>query len=344
MAAVWVKPGDLSQNAVKRAGKRIADGSQSEEDEKIVQRWRDSHAYVLNTFQSTLRRWIQNDDVTLVQRLKRLSTIRDKLVTGRAADLSTMHDLAGCRLIFPDIDTLTSFRSRFHSKTTARHERVSQGKYDYLNAPKSTGYRGIHDVYRYRVAANSSGASWNGLRVEIQYRTQAQHAWATAVEISDVLDNARIKFDRGVNERRERLFALCSEVIARTHEQRYGPLQQLTDVEVLDELNAIEAELGVIARLKRLAASAVEVPKSKNLVLVFAEELEVKGFRSMKQALDYRNQVEFLNPAWDSVFVRAEKPAEVAGAFRNYFRDAEQFVRLLAAAGIPQQELGGSTT
>lgn len=336
MAVVWVKPGELSQKAVKRAGKRIADGNQTDEDEKVVQRWRDSHAYVLNTFQSTLRRWIQNDDVTLVQRLKRLATIRDKLVTGRAADLSTMHDLAGCRLIFPDIATLTGFRSRFHSKTTARHKRVSHGKYDYIDAPKATGYRGIHDVYRYRVADSSSGASWNGLRVEIQYRTQAQHAWATAVEISDVLDNARIKFDRGVNGRRERLFALCSEIIARTHEKMRGPMPQLTDFEVLDELNAIEAELGVIGRLRRLAANAVEVPKSKNLVLVFADKLEITGFRSMQQALDYRNQVEFLNPEWDSVFVRAEKPAEVSGAFRNYFRDSEQFVRLLAAAGIPK--------
>lgn len=329
MSDGFVKPGGSSKVEIRRAGDAIAAGTADQRDEKIVQEWRDCHAYVLNTFQGTLRRWIKGRPYVMVQRLKRLRTVRDKLATGRAVNVSSMHDLAGCRIIFPDVSALREFRREFHTGTRSSHKYASEGRYDYLACPKETGYRGIHDVFKYEVG-NPPGNAWNGLRVEIQYRTNAQHAWATAVEISDFIDNARVKFDHGANVERERLFVLASEYIARHSEGMRGAAPDLSDAEVEQEMMELEHQVGVLGRLRALSASAVEVPYSKNLVLMFNNDrLDVIAFPSAKKAMAMRNQIEIDQPDADVVYIRAEKPNEVANAFRNYFRDARGFLDLL---------------
>ena len=90
------------------------------------------------------------------QRLKRRNTVIDKLQRKRTdgtpliADVTGMHDFAGCRMIFEDLEDLQRFRSYMHSSTVMKnveHElRHVSEKYDYIEHPKSSGYRGIHDV------------------------------------------------------------------------------------------------------------------------------------------------------------------------------------------------------
>lgn len=130
-----------SKSAVRRAGDSVAKTGGTPEEREIVRNWRNSHAFVLTVFQLTLRRYINIEkrfDVVFAQRLKRLNTITDKLSSGRAKDLSTMHDLAGCRLIFDTVADLQAFRASFH-QTRAKHIRVDNDKFDYLQNPKRTG-------------------------------------------------------------------------------------------------------------------------------------------------------------------------------------------------------------
>ncbi|MGK5028489.1 RelA/SpoT domain-containing protein [Janthinobacterium sp. MDT1-19] len=320
-----------SRTAVRRAGERTAQDVGTEIDEKIITNWRNSHAFVLTTFRNTLRRYIGEQPVIFAQRLKRLNTIIDKLKTGRAKDLSSMHDLAGCRLIFDSVEELREFRARFH-QSRAKHERLQQDKYDYIDFPKPTGYRGIHDVFQYHVNA-STGSIYNGLRIEIQYRTKAQHAWATAVEISDILDGHRIKFEVGVNVRRERLFVLASEYIARTKEGIYGPCPDLADLELVTEIKALEADLHIIANLRAARKSNLEIPRKKNIVLHFSgDDLKAYGWVESKGALNFRDLIEKQHPADDVVYVSGANPAAIANAFRNYFKDAADFVDMVSPA------------
>ena len=53
--------------------------------------------------------------------------------------------------------------------------------------------------------------------MELQYRTQAQHAWATALEVVSRVTENQPKFDRG-DERYMEFFRLASEIIARAHD------------------------------------------------------------------------------------------------------------------------------
>ncbi|HVI92104.1 MAG TPA: RelA/SpoT domain-containing protein [Dongiaceae bacterium] len=326
-------PPEYSPNRVRNSGKSIAAGKASEEDWAVLNNWRNSHAYVLNTFQNNLRRHIGARPVTLAQRLKRKNTIIDKLTSGRAKDLSTMHDLAGCRLIFETIDDLEGFRKIVH-RSRARHKYVSDGRYDYLSNPKPTGYRGRHDVFTYQVDS-SEGELYNGLRIEIQYRTRVQHAWATAVEISDFIERTRVKFDRGADPRRERLFVLASEFLARCFEQRTGPLPELTNNHLIGELSALEDDMRILHRLAVLDMERTDIPRGKNVVLHFSQDrLVAETFRSTRGALHRRDQIEFHNPEDDVVYVRASKPGEVATAFRNYFKDTKDFVEMMRESGI----------
>ena len=64
-----------SKSRVNRAGEAVREDIQSDEDVAIVENWRASHAYVLNTLQATLRRHARGRNVTVAQRLKRKTTI-----------------------------------------------------------------------------------------------------------------------------------------------------------------------------------------------------------------------------------------------------------------------------
>lgn len=118
-----------SKSAVKRAGSAIANGTATDADFQLVDRWRAAHGYVINTLQAWLKGHIVKQDyyIEFAQRLKRRNTVVDKLsrksASGAAliADVSAMHDFAGCRMIFNDIQQLNEFRTYIHSSAVMRN-------------------------------------------------------------------------------------------------------------------------------------------------------------------------------------------------------------------------------
>ena len=66
----------------------------------IINNWRASHAYPLNTFQLTLRRKARKieRDAIVAQRAKRLESIHAKLARQPSMRMSQMQDIAGCRV------------------------------------------------------------------------------------------------------------------------------------------------------------------------------------------------------------------------------------------------------
>ena len=224
---------------VDAAGQSFRGGQQTDLDLAILENWRAAHLYVINTFQSALRnrKKRQNFSVSIAQRLKRRPTIVDKLQREPGMELSRMHDIAGCRLIFNNVDELRSFRDGVHS-ARVKHEVIGgDDRYDYIVRPKVSGYRGVHDVFKYKSQIGST--PWDKLRIEIQYRTLVRHAWATAVEISDLANSTRLKFGQAAKEMEE-LFCLCSEMFARAHENALGCYPDLSTSEGLDHFHALE--------------------------------------------------------------------------------------------------------
>ena len=331
-----------SRKRVTRAGNAIREGISTPEDFLILENWRASHAHVINTFQANLRRRTRGTDFLVGQRLKRRVTIEDKLIRHPGMNLARMHDIAGCRVIFPDVKSMLDFREKFNS-SRSKHERITakRDQFNYLNNPKTTGYRGIHDVYKYDSFA-ASAAQWNGLSIEVQYRTRAQHAWATAVEIADLLTKSRGKFSNDDNNYMN-FFRVCSEILARHEEDLNSCYPKKFRHELLELYDKCTEELNILEILSRNTVIGREhiqgvFKKGLNTLLIYPYDqvensflLETKSIKSTRQALE---QYEEAEKEWagkaDVVLVRAEDTDVLRKVFQNYFADSSDFVKYVS--------------
>lgn len=243
-----------------------------------------------------------------------------------------MDDVAGCRIIFQSIADLRSFRESFHKARFKHKRRNDIDKYDYIKKPKDTGYRGIHDVYSYDVNS-TNGKQYEGLLLEIQYRTLIQHAWATAVEVIGFITENQPKFQKG-DKRYEHCMALASEILARAYEDINGPYPEKTNSDLINEFNQLDRELHLVEMLTGLNIAETESTKNKNSIIIFREigEIEIRSFKEATDALKELFKIEKENPNLDVVLVKADTSEEIRMAFRNYFSDAKDFIRLLTEA------------
>lgn len=186
-----------TKGRLNRAGKKIRAGQDlSYEEADALDAWRGAHGYVLNTFKPLLWRRVAGKEIVVAQRLKRRSTIIDKLFREPTMELARMDDIAGSRLIFKDIRSLEAFRETFHKSKFNHRLRHEVERYNYILHPKPSGYRGVHEIYVYNVTSEN-GRKYNGLYIELQFRTVYQHAWATAVEVVGRVTENQPKFNQG---------------------------------------------------------------------------------------------------------------------------------------------------
>lgn len=325
-AGITTYPGG-SKSRVSKAGAAVRAGRETPEDLEVINAWRAAHKAVLNTFQAILRNRTRETDTVVAQRHKRKQTIFEKLRRYPKMELHRMDDVAGCRLIFPDVVSMRRFREALH-KARFRHKRRNDvDKYDYTKHPKDTGYRGIHDVYEYDVNSEV-GQVAKGLLIEIQYRTAVQHAWATAVEVIGFITSSQPKFQQG-DKRYETVMLYASEIVARAHEGLTSFLAGEPDQDVLRRFAELDNELGLLALLRGLNAADSVVSANRNVILIFGEKLEVRSFASATEAIQALFELEKANPGKDIVLVRADTSEDVRNAFRNYFSDAREFIGLI---------------
>ena len=355
--ARFVQP-PSSKRAVNRSGEKIAIGEDEQSDILLVDQWRASHAYVLNTFQIFFKRRVADHDIDIefAQRLKRRNTIIDKLQRRTAAgdrligDVTSMQDFAGCRLIFPDMESLNSFRKFVHSPEKMRSvfhvlkHAENPDKFNYFECPKWTGYRGIHEIFIHRPRPHRKGEDvakpWRNLLCEIQYRTRIQHAWATALEISDFLDGERTKFAMQEEDMNPRVnfFRLVSELLARYHENATHALREMSINELRIQIRNLDSELGIMGRLRAMRAIE-DFPKLKrhNVLNVIKGEdgepkLEVFVFNNSVDAIRKSQELESSVESLNAVYVASDRPGELRRAYKNYFNDPLDFVELVTQA------------
>jgi putative GTP pyrophosphokinase len=91
-----------------------------------------------------------------------------------------MHDIGGCRGILPDQAAVDRVLARLQ-----RRWKLRDHVWDYVRTPKADGYRAKHVV-----------AIKDGVLIEVQLRTAAQHRWAELVERFDREHRLNIKVGR----------------------------------------------------------------------------------------------------------------------------------------------------
>jgi len=327
---------EFSKNRVDQAGARAAQGQASDEDIQVIENWRASHAQLLNTFKQILYNRRRKVDADIVQRLKRRPTIINKLGRNPAmrVRLSQMQDIAGCRVIFQELDDLYDFKKLMDNGSFSHELRYEK---DYIKEPKEDGYRGIHQIYSYNVEPRKARAGndqpWNGMRVKIQYRTLVQHSWATAVETIGLLTTNNPKFNQG-NEDFISFFRVCSELIARYYEDRPAALPALTKRELVNEFRRLDNETHIFNIFERVNAKVEDERFEKTSILIFyysdegvQSTVEVRSYDSINVALrDYGDLENNLVGKADVVLVKAEGKESMRSAYRNYFADTADFI------------------
>ncbi|WP_084711569.1 RelA/SpoT domain-containing protein [Nevskia ramosa] len=187
----------FSRSLVDKAGRQlVADDSVTEETDaawEILANWRSAHAFPLNTITMDLRQKVNKIDSSaiVVQRLKRSRSILAKLSAKPSMRLTQMQDIGGCRAVLKTISDVYSLREKYKNSKSL-HELVTED--DYIVHSKSSGYRGIHLVYKFQ---SKSKEKYNKLLFEVQLRTITQHAWATAVETVGAVIGQALKSSEG---------------------------------------------------------------------------------------------------------------------------------------------------
>lgn len=171
----------LTTSAVNRAGRAIRRWMRGEIDDfdvrlsdaiGLVLEYRAAHQYPLTKATMGLRSMVKSEGcvVEVSQRLKRLSTIMDKLRREPTMGLATMQDIGGCRAVLASVAEVRAVEHRL------KKNRPPMNYYDYVTKPRPSGYRGVHVVVCYPDAENADRA------IEVQLRTKTMHEWAIAVE------------------------------------------------------------------------------------------------------------------------------------------------------------------
>lgn len=324
-----------SKKSVKNASRRVvlagAIPLADPLDIEIIDAWRKAHLKPLTSIAMWLRKPAQDaTGLAPAQRLKRRNTVLDKIITGRSKDVATMQDLGGCRLIFPDLDSLSSFLGYLQVESRASHRLLHRAdKFDYIANPKETGYRGVHFIYGYE-PSSSANIHLRGLKVEVQLRTNVQHAWATAVEIADLVLGARTKFEDGKGPYGY-FFRLCSEILSRVHEGMTSCLPFLSDDELVREFNNEERRTSVLDRLGKLKEQGDLTKIRRHTVLAFKEDetLEIFGFSKANRAVEKEAELVADPTCSHVVYVRASTPAAITSSYRNYLTNPADFVKLV---------------
>jgi len=332
----WATP-QYSRSQVNRAGDVLIADLRSPNDEdwalQVINNWRASHSFPLNTFQMGLRtRARQVDSSALIaQRVKRLSSIEYKLRIQPGMRLSRMQDIGGCRAVVADVPAVRNLRD-LYVKSHLKHRLVKED--DYISEPKRSGYRSVHRVYRY---VSDRSATYNTLQIEVQMRSQLQHAWATAVETVGTFLQQSLKASQGSDEWL-RFFTLMGSAVARLENTTLVPDTPTSRSELIRDLKHYITCLDVHGKLSAYSATirTLEKPEvrgahyflldlrpSEGTVTIntFARnELQV----ATAQYLETERQL--TGPGSEAVLVSVESLGLLRRAYPNYFLDTGVFL------------------
>lgn len=341
---------------VKRASnayrKNIGNLKQSLE---VIQAFREAHEKPLKIISSLLSQCSKQIElnITPVSRLKRTETIINKLqrpsLDGKTINqtcVKSMIDIAGCRLILPNIDSLNNITQHIESRVNGI-ERIEIIKIkNYITDPKDNDcrYRSLHIHFKYQTKQGKT------FKVEAQLRTEYQHAWATTVEIIDLLEHTKIKthshsdLHKEEQQKKWETLLICMSdfiadkegIIELTTEEKYVISKKL--IQLNNELHAMQ-HLESFEMMNKKLQTLIANDKPQH-VLFLIDELKQEilleeVYDKEKRAINRYNLVEKTFTGFEhlnALLVSTEKMSSIRQAYPNYAGDCSEFIKLLNSA------------
>jgi ppGpp synthetase/RelA/SpoT-type nucleotidyltranferase len=348
--AEWIKC-EHGKGAIDRAGRLLMEWWTSPAEAmdvakwntaySVVENWRTCHVLPLNVIQAGLRGRVRRVEqkAIVAQRLKRFSSIMNKLARESDMKFSQMQDLGGCRAILSSVQAVNAIYNMYQQPELGLDEEGSLKCYDYITKPKEDGYRGIHVVARYHPRL-AERAPWNGQRIEIQLRTKLQHSFATAVETVTTFTREPLKFGSGPVEWR-RFFSLMGSALAVREQTPLVPNTPNDEAELIAELREAAKKLRVSQRLRGWADAIRSLPRKhikgfEWLLLtldVTQNTIAVTGYPNREGAAGAIGEIEKTKrPDLDAVLVWVKSIKELRSAYPNYYADTKEFLDALNTA------------
>src|SRR3989338_9594722 len=162
--------------------------------------------------------------------------------------LYQIQDIGGCRSVLPTVQLVKKCYNDYKKRKIAH---ALLWEKDYIQHPKSDGYRSIHLIYKFN---SNKYKEYNGLLIEVQIRSRLQHLWATAVETAGCFTKQAIKSNQGDPNWSE-FFRLVSSVFANIENTPTVPNTPSHEKELYDKIIKLESKLDVIERMTGWTAS-----------------------------------------------------------------------------------------
>ena len=205
---------------------------------------------------------------------------------------------------------------------------------DYISSPKRSGYRSYHLIFRYKGDAHWE---YDDLKIEMQFRSNLQHCWATAVETVDVFLRERLKASQGSPEW-TRFFALMGSAIAIREGCKRIPKTPRDDRELFGEIRQLADELKVVPTLRTFGQTLETIDHVKGrgikyvLLVLHANEQNTTlyGYRAgqLEEATARYAEVERVTAGGeDAVLVSVADATTLRRAYPNYFLDTSVFLK-----------------
>lgn len=324
----------LTNSAIDRIGVIIRnndDGPDKEEAIRQLDNWRAMHGKAMTVYYKKsirLAKKLGIEKPIVAERLKRLPTIIKKLNRFKDMRLSSMQDVAGVRIVVKNMDQLKKAE-----RSIRRWKGLLPNKTkNYIDNPKKDGYRGKHFIFK-----------TDGMYVEVQLRTFAQHMWATAVETTDMFHETSIKmgedstywsvFFRTVSE----AFAMIDDNSFKTDQKAFNKkcteikritkkhkiLHSIETMKLSEEINKIimkESKEGV----GHYVILDLDYRKKKCKAYIFKEEHYRKAVKQ------YQDLEKNLRREQNVVLIAINDIKEIEEAYPNYALKLDTFQRLLA--------------
>lgn len=326
-----------SRKSLDRAGRALLDPFTRGEVIDIVSDWRMTHIPVLREFVEELTQHLNSNGIPFAfysQRVKRMTSIIDKLRNNPDMGLGGLQDIGGARFVFDGIDEMERCKDILLTFVPIHFTHVKTT--DYIAVPKASGYRSIHYIYRY----HSEDTDLDGLKIELQIRTRLEHSWAMAVETASLISRSSLKANIEDGSIWREFFKLVSAIFAQregmavaekfkeyTHEMYCREYLEYTEKHrLLDQLSALRVTVNADELDTTNGYCVLSINFKERMVTfrTYLSEEEGKAtniFAQLEQTIDSDEAV---------LLVSLAKMQEIREAYPSYFLDTKEFLSALS--------------
>lgn len=305
----------------------------------IIKDWRTLHLPALDELQNLIVPLLKENKVNIYsvsRRLKRISSILNKLDRNPQSRLGTMQDIGGLRIVVPSMTALRKAYDVIVYNIPENFE-LTKEPINYIREPKKiSGYRSIHIVFKY----NSDNPDLDGMKIELQLRTKLQHSWAMAVETAELITGTALKSSQGEEEWQSffkvvsSLFALkeqtpilcehreAGETLKSLMKQLYQKNKKSNFIDTLTALNVTNSFAKKGNYTDGYYILSINFIEKKLTIKPFPKEREAEA-----SALYARLEKQIEESKYAVVLVSVPKIQQLQEAYPSYFLDTDEFLR-----------------